>query len=226
MRFQRRSAATIPHPSTSFRASLLLVLIIPIQLPDAWLTVAFSNIRPNSHTFDTTGLKISVDESSSVALHKLQPPMQVRRVKCEGTISALPNVPPDHFETENGYDDYPLRLGLVTQGEKRLGWFESIFAPAWLKTLADLDPSKGIDRVQFLSLAQHRAIGSEREFGRNTLFRDRIVGQINAPGDFTLDEAILPALPVVAVWVQTDGDDTLSKFEILIRDLRLSDEPR
>ena len=200
------------------KISLFASLLIPLNTPSPWVHGHFGSTKPNTVVFSETGLKIKVQSSASPLFYRLDPPKIVSHIIAKGSVDKLPTLP-EPEGTDSG-DDLPLRLGLVEPGP-RPGWLARLFLPSWIEELLDIDKEQGFSSVQFYTLAQTNAIGPQREHPKMTGVFEHTAAQISQTGIFTLNAAVNPPLKAFALWVQSDGDDSKSSFELSLRSLEL-----
>ncbi len=148
----------------------------------------------------------------------MKSPLSVNHVHAEGFLTGVPNLTPLGQE----YDDYALRLGLVTEGEKRLNWFTRLFAANWIKQLNSLSPDRGLGKVIFLVLSQKREIGDRTSIGSGDKMEEIIAGNVSGTGPFQIDWDISEAPVVSALWVQPDGDNSKSSFTMTLNRISFS----
>lgn len=206
-------------------------MVIPLTAPDAWLSVPYSGIKPNELAFTPHGLTIRVDSSSSPLFHLLGGRMRVAGLTAEGTLSGLPKIPEGAEEGVGKYDDFALRIGLVVEGSHTLSFFEKLFAPGWIKRLAELAPEgHGFDHVELLALSQQKEPGTRRVHPMTKYIQEEVAAKVTAPGPFKIDHDYKEPLDAFALWVHADGDDTHSAFEVTLKSVCLkidspSEEP-
>ena len=114
-------------------------------------------------------------------------------------------------------------LGLVIAGDKTLNRFQRFFSADWVRRLHDLAPAgAGIDRVLFLNAVQFEPqVGESRRHPLSDLLHERNVWLMDRGGRFDLQYELDQPVEVLAVWLSIDGDDSDSRFSVLIDDLRL-----
>jgi hypothetical protein len=153
--------------------------------------------------------------------------MVVSAVRVRGRIEGILGVPPER-QGEAKFDDYTFRIGLVETGERTLNIFERQFAAAWVRKLFDLAPTGGgISHIHFYNLGTDRSqIGRERQHPLSDLILEKVVAVPEPDGRFELVHALNPPLQTIAVWLSSDGDDTGSKFTVLVEEIELRPAPR
>lgn len=208
----------LPAAAGEARAEALLV---PVTARDAWQVLEFRRISPNSVAFSSEGARIRVDASASPLIFPLPKPVTVSRVRARVVVAG-------GLKGEGAAgvwdEDSQFRLGLVVSGEKRLDGFSKALAPAWVKKLFSLAPDGGgVSRIVFLMLGRPPAkVGERRIHPSSELLEERIAWLADAqPGSRVLEAALEPMDEVVALWLSVDGDDTGSKYEVLVESLEL-----
>jgi hypothetical protein len=155
-------------------------------------------------------------------IYPLRFPMAVGAVRVKGRIEGALRVPPER-QGEAKFDDYSFRFGLVEAGERTLNIFERQLAAAWVKKLFELAPKGGgISHIHFFNLGTDRSqIGRERQHPLSDLILEKVVAVPGPDGRFELVHALDPPLQTIAVWLSSDGDDTGSKFTVLVEEIEL-----
>jgi hypothetical protein len=199
---------------------------IPLQLDDPhWQILMFDNIPANQVSQTRDGLKIEINKSASPLIYVFDEPQTVKSVSAMGKMGQLPAIPMHQQQGDKGADDYPLRIGLVIEGEKTLNFMQRLISAEWVKTLFDLAPDgTGIDHVFFLTLSNGgempgSAVGESKKSG---LFAQTVVKQVNPNESFDLYYTLDTSTRVIALWISADGDDTESMFELEINSISLN----
>ena len=202
------------------------VIVLPLQLPDGWQLLEYSNLPPHRVEFGEAGMKVAVDASASPIIYPLEAPVAVSRVVVSGRLEGLLDLPASP-QGEAGADDFSLRVGLVLAGERRLNFLERMLSPRWVRRLHELAPAGGgIDRVLFLNAVQdRRRLGLARVHPLSPLVHERNVWLLEQSGDFGLRYDFEAPLEVVALWLSLDGDDSRSRYVVLLEELCLETAP-
>jgi hypothetical protein len=197
-------------------------IALPLHQPDAWRQLEYQDIEANNVSFTSAGMAVTVAGSASPLVYPMEKPLMVRRVVVEGHLSKLLDLPPE-IQGSEGYDDFALKIGLVVAGDKTLGIFERIFGAKWLGTLFALAPQgSGIGQIHFLNAVQDKILlGRQRRHPQSDLYFENNVWLLDQTGDFNLSHTLDKPLPVVAIWVSIDGDDSDSSYTTRITRLLL-----
>ncbi len=157
-------------------------------------------------------------------VYRLARPTIVSHVRAEGEVEGRLRVKPSD-QGRSGFDDYALRLGIVEAGSRRLGRFERLTAPHWLRTLFDLaPPPTGIGRVRFLNVGVAPSqVGRARKHPMSDLLEERVVAAPDEQGYFHIDEPLAPPPTALGIWLSADGDDTGSCYSMLLHRLELTE---
>lgn len=200
---------------------LALALFSPLGAADAWEVLAFRNTPPNRVEFGDGRMTIAVDRSAGPVVLPLDGPTRVDHVRVEGRVTGTVQTTADRQGAE-GADDFALRVGLVEAGARRPGFFERRFAPGWVRRLFALaPPDGGIGRIRFSNLGLDRSqIGWARTHPLSDLLVEEVVAAPDADGRFSFT-AHPGDVPILAVWLSADGDDTGSTFTVRIDRLEL-----
>lgn len=205
------------------RAMLLAgFIVLPLQQPDGWQLLEYDRLPPHRVEFGEAGMRVAVNASASPIIYPLPAPAVVYRVAVSGRLEGLLDLPAGP-QGEAGADDFSLRVGLVLAGERRLNIFERMLSARWVRRLHELAPAGGgIDRVLFLNAVQdRRQLGRARVHPLSPLLHERNVWLLQHSGAFELDHELEAPVEVVALWLSLDGDDSRSRFVVLLEDLRL-----
>ncbi len=196
---------------------LSAVILVPLE-PGSWKQIPYGSV-PTHLLSNELGLKIAVKESASALVYKFDKPLRIKNVAISLTQEGVINYQAKKIG-EKGADDFPLRLGFVIAGEKKLSWGQNLIAPKWVKELYKLAPKdKGLDRVHYLVVAQEKPLYAKRFHPFSELLEEEIVGIVEK-GQFqgTLSA---PEGEVLGLWVSADGDDTKSTFNMTINQLKI-----
>jgi hypothetical protein len=210
--------AIAPHPV----APASPPFVVPLDDAAKWQILQFRGIPPHRVRFSKAGLEMIVKASAMPLIYPLPSPMAVSSVRVRGRIQGSLRVPPER-QGDARYDDYAFRIGLVEPGERRLNVFEQPFAAPWVRKLFELAPKGGgIARIRFFNLGTDRSqVGRERAHPLSDLIVERVVAVPDADGRFELVHALKPPLRTIAIWLSSDGDDTGSRFTVLVEAIEL-----
>ena len=202
------------EPSRPFR--------VPLDDAASWQVLQFRSLPPHRVRFSKAGLEMIVEASAMPVIYPLATPMAVGTVRVRGRVEGTLRVPPER-QGEAKFDDYTLRIGLVEAGERTLNLFERQFAANWVKKLFDLAPKGGgISHIHFYNLGTDRSqIGRERQHPLSDLILEKVVAVPGPDGRFELAHALNPPLQTIAVWLSSDGDDSGSRFTVLVEEIEL-----
>jgi len=95
-----------------------------------------------------------------------------------------------------------------------------------VKQLFALAPSgTGITKVRFFNIATDTThLGRTRAHPKSDLMQETITGVPDANGNFTITNHFAKPLPVLAVWISSDGDNSKSSFAVMLEKVELSVE--
>lgn len=212
--------------SKYFNSLLFGALIIPTQDFKDWKIEQFSKIPKNEVTTSKEGLRIKVENSASPLIFPLKTKNKILGFKIKGEFFGLPQFSDVTKQGEKGFDDYALRLGFVIRGDKKLTGFKKLIAADWVKNLFSLvNDGSGLDRVQFFNVTQNQnQLGKERLHPSTDLFEEHFFKSVSVPGTFLYEHQFTTKQDVAALWLSIDGDDTKSKYEVLISELVVIEE--
>lgn len=206
-----------------FQSFLFVAIVIPTNSLSDWKTEKFSSVPKNETTVSSNGLLIRVNSSAGPLIFPLKSKIKIMGFKIHGEFQGLPKISNPSLQGEKGFDDYPLRLGFVIPGEKKLSGFKKMFAAQWVRNLYELvKDGVGIDSIHFFNVTQNpKQIGKNRIHPASDLFKEEFFAEVKQPGPFVFDFQLKEPIEAVAVWLSIDGDDTKSVFDVLISNLEL-----
>ncbi len=203
--------------------SVLAAVALPLQ-KDKWVELKFNKI-PNNQVEDTAeGMKVTVISSASPLVYKLDSPMRVSGFSAELDITGA--VKSGIVQNSFG-EDSVFRFGLVATGDKTLGWFQRKVAADWVLKLFALAPENtGLDKIYFYNLGREgQKVGDSRQHPKSELMHEQIVATRKADEKSVhIEHKFKSPLPIAAVWISIDGDDTKSNFTTVIKKLDLFNE--
>jgi len=198
-------------------SQVLAALLIPISAPEGWQNLTFRSLPANTVHFASDGLTINVNHSASPLIYPLTKIEMITGFKVDLEVTGELNQSESHWP-----QDAYLRIGLVATGEKRINRVERLFVAKWIETLFKLAPKdQGIDKIYFYSLYGPAAAqpGEKRILpGSKDLILEQLV-QSGATASFAF--TLPKPLPVAALWISTDGDNTKSIFQVKIKQLQI-----
>jgi len=197
-------------------------ILVPLDDAAKWQVLQFRSLPPHRVRFSKAGLEMVVEASAMPVIYPLPSPVAVSTVRVKGRIEGTLRVPPER-QGEAKFDDYTFRIGLVEAGERTLNLFERQFAANWVKKLFELAPKGGgISHIHFYNLGTDRSqIGRERQHPLSDLILEKVVAVPGPDGRFELLHNLDRPLQTLAVWLSSDGDDTGSKFTVLVEEIEL-----
>ncbi len=143
-------------------------------------------------------------------------PQVIRNIVIEGQKFGSLNLNKT-IQGSKGNDDFILRVGLITIGENKLKGIKKMFAPTWLKNLFQLSRNEeGIGKVQFYNFfSDSRLKGRKRIHPSSKLINEKFLEKIQDSFKYQFDTLLNDE--ILGIWIGTDGDDTKSNFELLIK---------
>jgi len=213
--------------------AILLVLAVtpasfpaqPIPLdPARWQKLNYSGISQNSTQVTDTRITIDVDSSASPLIYPFARPEPATSLDIVARITGVLKLQPGVVQGEPGNDDFRLWIGVAYAGDNRLSLLERLVAPEWIRHLFKLAPDNGgISRIEFYTTyTDQRLAGTSRIHPAIELCEQQFI--LNVGDDGSINQRItLPTdQPVVALWINSDGDDSKSQFRVEIERLRLN----
>lgn len=203
-------------------ASLLISLLtLPLHSPEGWRLEKFGSVTPNQVTFSEQGMLIKVNESSSPLFYPLSSPKSYSALRVKGSLSALPKLDSQQEEGIQDNDDFALRVGLILEGDDGPNWIQRIFAPGWIKRILASYPENSFSQVKFYVVSQRQPAGTVIPGSTSRWISQQSALQKKDPGPFEFETLLDVSKNVLGVWIQADGDNSHSKFNVEITQLEL-----
>jgi len=191
-------------------------------MPDKWEVLQYSGIKANQVNFNKNAMTIKVNQSAGPLVYQLKKPQVVKEIIIDVDILGKLKLKKTK-QGDKGNDDFSLRVGLVYQGDKKLGFMQKQMAPGWIKKLFSLAPKNlGVSHVEFFSVFQdQRLANSKRVHPLSELMVENFVVQQPANGKLKARFKVPSNKTALAVWISSDGDDTNSAFSVRLNQLVL-----
>lgn len=192
-------------------------LVIPLHQDGAWTQLQFNKIPVNEVQFSREQLTVKVSKSASPLIYRLAEVKMVSSLKWNVEVRGVPPNSGEQFP-----EDFPLRVGLVAQGDKTMNRLQRWAAADWVKKLFDLTPkAQGLDKIHFYNLdSQSRWLGSSRTHPKSDLMYESVVASLK-DGKSKFESTLPKKLPVAALWISIDGDNTDAQYDLVIKELAL-----
>lgn len=214
--------------TTSFLLSFSAQAVdVPLSASQGWQSLTFSSIPSNKIDHSEKGLKVSVDKSASPLIYSFPKPLTIKSVSSSGQfLGGTLGIKDLKKQGLKKSDDFVYRLGLVLEGSRTLSWIERRIAPSWIKKMHSLAPKgSGVSHILFLEVAQSKElVGTKRDHYFSESLKEEIVASLNENGQFQLQHNFEKPVKVLGLWLSIDGDDTKSKFDVLIKDIQLTED--
>ncbi len=198
---------------------LFAALVVPLD-DGAWSLLSYKNL-PAHQISHSDGIAVTVDASSGPLVYKFATPVRIERISVSATFAG--QIKTMEKLGAAGADDFPLRIGLIVAGKKRLSFLQRMSAPDWVKKLYALAPEgSGIEKIHFLNFTtqNQEASFTARTHPKSELIEERVVGsfvdgKLQQNVDIDVDGTML------GLWLSVDGDDTKSRFVTVVKEIIL-----
>lgn len=190
---------------------------------DKWTQLEYDNVIQNKVEYHNQSITIHVDQSSSPLIYPLGKPAKFKEIEIDAELMGTLKLASNKLQGTKGNNDFTLRIGLVYQGDKKLGFLKRKVAPAWVKKLFSLVPKNtGVSHVRFFNVFQDKRLESDTPYKKKPKFffhsfdieqakNGKIKATIKVPSNKN----------VLGLWINSDGNDTKSKFNVKINKLIL-----
>jgi hypothetical protein len=200
---------------------------VPLSKPEGWHSLKFSSIKANEVAHSAEGLSINVDSSASPLIYKFPEIITVKHFRTTGIIKGNLIFKDKDVQGEKKTDDFQYRLGLVLKGDKRLNAFQRMVSPKWITTLFELAPKdQGINKIEFYNIASKTNSPSwkTRTHPLSDLMSENIIAS-QGEGVFDISYELSSEQKIAAIWLSSDGDQTSSKYNVVIKSIDFNPEP-
>lgn len=197
-------------------------MALPLNEQAKWQVLQYSSLPPHRIRFSKAGLEMAVEGSAMPLIYPLPEPVRVASIRVKGRVEGTLRVPPQR-QGEKNFDDYVFRIGLVEPGERTLNFVQRQLAAAWVRKLFELAPKgSGISKIHFFNVGTENVqIGRQRQHPLSDLIMEKVVAVPRADGRFDFAHTLDRPLDAIAVWLSSDGDDSGSKFTVLVEQIEL-----
>ena len=192
--------------------SFFSVVAIPVQSPDSFVDLKYSDIKPNNVEISKQ-IKVSVDRSASPLFYKFQEIKKWSQIKVAGKLEVI-----EKLKSEK--DDAYFQVGVIYEGDYKPGWMVRQVLPEWLMTIINLNSKYGLDSVDFHHFSRESGFKAREEAIRDIKLNFISLGDINDKGEFS-GEFKLRDKKVLGLWLRADGDDHDGKFNLTLTSLEI-----
>lgn len=200
--------------------SVSYATVIPFELAK-WQVLSYNKILSNEVKFENLTLKVKVLKSAGPIVYQLPEVKNAVGFKLKGKLIGSKKIESTAFD-----EDSVLRVGMVASGKKTLSGVKKLFAADWVKKLFALAaPNTGLDKIYFYNVTNRsQLLDKSRQHPKSDLIFETISKHVENPGSFEMDIVFKQTLPVAAIWLSIDGDDTSSQYEVEISSLSLTED--
>lgn len=191
-----------------------------------WKQLAFSRGKSNIVEKRSSGLSIAVDQSAGPLVYGFAKTQRIIGLRVRGSTDGMIALPINTKQGAAGSDDFVFRIGVIVEGKKKLNAFKLGFAPSWVKEISKLSPNrKTLEKVIFFNV-NNSSTGWEKRLHpqAHNLIEERIALTLTTPGAIDFTAKFESPVKVMGLWISCDGDDTRSKFNVLLNQVELITE--
>ena len=198
-------------------------LSIDLRNSDQWDFFEYSRIKPNTYKFSPQGLMIDIQRSASPLFYRFDEPLYISSFQAKAKIFNINIEKIAALTQEKRLSDSPFRVGFVLSGARKLGPFERMIAPTWVKKIFELAPPEvGISHVDFFSTAWHTAdLNKKQERGYENLIHESWQAVVEPTGEINMRQKTHFSAPILALWISADGDDLGIDYQVQIQSLEV-----
>lgn len=183
-----------------------------------WQKISFDDIPATTVKKKAGVWQFEVKKSSSADIFPLNKPTKIKAIQFEWLSNGtIPTTRPAD-EKEKDFDDALLRVGLMVAGKAPL---IPIFAPAWIKALADLLKHE-TNQLIYLTPGLKSPPGTSFVSPYSDSIVTRSVASKEMEGGWRFCRVSWDKpLTIVGLWLMADGDNTAQDFTTKLRRLSL-----
>jgi hypothetical protein len=186
-----------------------------------WSIIEYTKIKPNNVILSHKKAIIKVANSAGSILHTFPTPKKLNSLSLK--LSHRSNLSfKNSVQGSRGSDDYILRIGVIYEGNKTLGFLERQFAAKWLINIFDKAPKgSGLSQVYFYNVVSSPSLLGKKRVSSSSKYFYEDFKFISIKDNDSLDLKIKldNKKPIIGIWLCFDGDDTGSSFEADLENL-------
>lgn len=189
-----------------------------------WKQITFDGIEPTLfqqiETPNGEGIAMMVKNSSSFLVYPFESVETISGISWDMHYSGLPAVTSRSDESSRNGDDFVIRIGLITAGDRKL---VSMFAPDWIKQLAKT-MNVAVGNVVYLVASRYHPRGSTWPSPYSDQLSYVSVTELTDtahPDWFEVTYKLPAPTRLAGLWLMADGDNTNAHFSSAIRRLRI-----
>lgn len=196
------------------RSLLLAVVIIPVADTGNFLSLKYSDIKPNKAVISET-VSFEVDSSASPFFVKVDHTNKIERIKISGKV--VIDKPISNFEKDSYF-----QLGIIYAGDYKPGGFVRNFLPEWLKIVLSLSKKDGVGEIDFFDVSPEGQILDKKESIKSIQMTFKTASKISQTGGKFELEVSPKKTKILGLWLRSDGDDSSAKFKTTIENLKFN----
>ncbi len=207
--------------------SCFALTVVPLGNPADWKELKFSSLPANKVTYEKSALKIEVDGSASPLVFGFGSIKNIEEISADIEITGLMNQSVLEKSKDFEEDSY-LRIGLIVEGKNIPSRFKMMFAPEWVRLLFSFAPQGvGLDKIYFHNMTtQKKFLGKKRSHPKSDLIHEEnIILFLPEQKKYQVSHMFSPVLKAAGLWISVDGDDTKSKFTVMVQNLKYKVSP-
>jgi len=186
-----------------------------------WSIIEYNKIKPNNVILSNKKAIIRVANSAGSILHTFPIPKKLNSLSLK--LSHKSNLSfKSNEQGSEGSDDYILRIGVIYEGNKKLGFLERQFAAKWLVDIFDKAPKgSGLSQIYFYNVVSTPSLLGKKRISPSSKYFYEDFKFISTKENDSLDMKIKldNKRPIIGIWLCFDGDDTGSSFEANLENL-------
>lgn len=185
---------------------------------EGYLHVFFKEIPKTIYQEKRKILEISVDKSSSALIKAFSDIKKIDTISFQWRKSGeLKIIDSKHEQSKRGDDAY-LRVGLIISGEAP---FIPNFVSPWINKVSDYLKLPSDRMIHLIpGSINHPGTSWGNPYVKN-IKSISVAGKLTKDGWEKVSYSFAESKDIVGIWLQSDGDDTKSKFKSYLKDLTI-----
>ncbi|MAE74714.1 MAG: hypothetical protein CL675_11510 [Bdellovibrionaceae bacterium] len=211
----------------TIQALLWAAVVIPLDQTTHFKLLEFGGIPAHKVSASEQGMRIQVDKSAMPIVYKFSKPINMKSIDIQLEVDQLLKLDSSQPQGEKGNDDYLFKVGVVFEGDRRLNAMQRMMAAKWVTELFQMaQEGQGLDHVLFLNAVQDPKIHKSRRDHpmRPELLKENNVWMIKKTGQHHLLYQFPNTKKVLGLWFSPEGDDTKSKFQVVLKRVTVGTE--
>ncbi len=182
---------------------------------DTWKEIRFNGIPPTEYTASRAGLQIKTRQSSSALLNIFEHIEVFQGFSVEGHSDGS-------ILLSKADEDFALRIGFLVPGTLDISWLDKLFLPGWVKELKTSNPGFQFKELRLWNFKVKQEPSNSKITSKKSKFVVEKNDQLTwEKTEFSATINFENQMECFGVWIQSDGDDSKSSFDLSLNKVNL-----